>query len=45
MKYNEIEMVLTDFDGTLLRSDRVVSKKDYNTLLRLGNSGITRVVA
>jgi len=45
MKYNEIEMVLTDFDGTLLRSDRVISKKDYNTLLRLGNSGITRVVA
>jgi len=45
MRKHEIDMIFTDFDGTLLRSDRTVSKKDYDTLIRLGERGITRVIA
>ncbi len=38
-------MVITDLDGTLLRSDRTVSPIDYETLQKLGRQQILRVIA
>ena len=40
-----IKMVVTDLDGTLLRSDRTVSSRDFETLVLLGEMGVTRVIA
>ncbi len=41
----KIEAVITDLDGTLLRTDNTVSKLDFETLLRLGDLNILRIVA
>jgi len=38
-------MVVTDLDGTLLRSDRSVHPADWETLRVLGRLGVVRVVA
>ena len=38
-------MIITDLDGTLLKDDKTVSRKDLNTLLRLKHLGIIRVAA
>ncbi|MCD6332089.1 MAG: HAD hydrolase family protein, partial [Bacteroidales bacterium] len=38
-------MVITDLDGTLLRSDRTVSAEDYKTLTDLKENGVVRVIA
>ena len=38
-------LFVTDFDGTLLRSDRTVSAVDIDTLEYLGEKGVIRVVA
>ena len=38
-------MFLTDFDGTLLRSDRTFAPEDIDALNRLGENGIVRVIA
>jgi len=40
-----IRMVVTDLDGTLLNDNRMVSNTDLQTLVRLGDMGITRVIA
>ena len=39
------QMVITDLDGTLLRSDRTFSKADLATLEHLGRCQILRVIA
>lgn len=33
-------MVVTDFDGTLFSDNKTVNKRDYITLLELGEKGI-----
>lgn len=38
-------MVVTDLDGTLMRSDRTVGPRDLETLDALGRAGVVRVVA
>jgi HAD superfamily hydrolase (TIGR01484 family) len=38
-------MMITDFDGTLFRSDRTVAEKDMESLRRLGAAGVIRVIA
>jgi hypothetical protein len=38
-------MVVTDLDGTLLRGDGTVGKRDLEALHRLGEDGVARVVA
>ena len=38
-------MVVTDLDGTLLNSAQQVSTEDFDSLLRLGNQGVIRVIA
>lgn len=38
-------MVVTDFDGTLFSDNKTVNKRDYITLLELGEKGIKRVIA
>ena len=38
-------MVVTDLDGTLMRSDRTVGRCDLDTLEALGSAGVVRVVA
>ncbi len=38
-------IVATDFDGTLLQSDRTVSKRSKDTMVMLGEMGILRVIA
>ncbi|WP_300672572.1 HAD family hydrolase [Desulfoluna sp.] len=38
-------MMITDFDGTLFRSDRTVAEKDMESLRRLGEAGVIRVIA
>lgn len=43
MKFSR--MVITDLDGTLLRSDRTVSPTDFATLEELGRQQILRVIA
>lgn len=47
MEYNtqQIQLVAVNLDGTLLRTDKSISKPDLETLTRLGNSGIIRVAA
>jgi hypothetical protein len=40
-----MKMFITDFDGTLYRSNHTISKKDLNTLEMLNDNGITRVIA
>jgi hypothetical protein len=42
---SEIKMVVTDLDGTLLNSNGMVSKRDYQTLCLLGELGVIRVIA
>ncbi|MDY0201326.1 MAG: HAD hydrolase family protein [Bacteroidales bacterium] len=39
------KMVITDLDGTLLNSEGYVSTQDYETLVKLGEEGIIRMVA
>ncbi|MFO7750855.1 MAG: HAD family hydrolase [Desulfobacteraceae bacterium] len=39
------KLFVTDFDGTLLRSDRTFSTGDLDALEHLGQRGVTRVVA
>ncbi len=41
----KIGLVATDLDGTLLRSDKTISKEDWEMLEFLGEHGILRVVA
>ncbi|PTN06795.1 HAD-IIB family hydrolase [Mangrovibacterium marinum] len=41
----KIALVATDLDGTLLRSDKSISKEDWAMLEFLGEHGILRVVA
>ena len=38
-------MMITDFDGTLFRNDRTVAKQDLESLRRLGEEGVIRVIA
>lgn len=38
-------LFITDFDGTLLRSDRTLADKDLETLQQLGDMNIVRVIA
>jgi len=38
-------LFITDFDGTLLRTDRTLAEKDLETLQRLGSMNIVRVIA
>jgi len=38
-------LFITDFDGTLLRSDRTLDEKDLETLEKLGRMNIVRVIA
>lgn len=38
-------MMITDFDGTLFRSDRTVAERDLESLRRLGEEGVVRVIA
>ena len=45
MNRNEPGMVVTDFDGTLFSDEKKVNEKDLNTLVRLGEMGIKRVIA
>ncbi len=40
-----IEMVISDLDGTLLRSDGSISEEDLQTLQILGEKGISRAIA
>lgn len=42
---NELKMVVTDLDGTLLQSDHSISNEDIETLYLLGEMGICRVAA
>ncbi|MBN2415960.1 HAD family phosphatase [bacterium] len=42
---NDIRMVITDLDGTLLNSEAAVSDRDRRTLELLGERGIVRVIA
>lgn len=41
----DIQMVVTDLDGTLARSDSSISPVDIDTLNKIGTSGICRVIA
>ncbi len=43
--HSEIEMVITDLDGTLLNDDQLITNKDIDTLLWLGEKKICRVIA
>jgi hypothetical protein len=38
-------MVVTDLDGTLFQTDHRISRRNYRTLLELGDCGIIRVIA
>ncbi|MBI5593480.1 MAG: HAD family phosphatase [Deltaproteobacteria bacterium] len=38
-------MLITDLDGTLLRSDGSLTKQDMDALYNLGNKGVVRVIA
>ena len=38
-------MFVTDFDGTLFRDDRTISREDISTLRQIGQFGIIRVIA
>ena len=40
-----IKIVVTDLDGTILPSQGNISKTNYETLLQLKDQGITRVIA
>jgi len=42
---SDLKMVIADLDGTLLNNDRKIGLKDYSTLIKLGVSGILRVIA
>ena len=42
---NDIDIVVTDLDGTLLDDDKNVSKNDLSTLHELGRQGVLRVAA
>ncbi|PIE90892.1 MAG: hypothetical protein CR997_03285 [Acidobacteria bacterium] len=41
----DIEMVVTDLDGTLLNNQKQVSQRDWQSLEHLGKLGIQRVIA
>ena len=43
MRTPKLKMVVTDLDGTLLRSDRTVGERDYRTLIDLGNQVYIRM--
>ncbi len=45
MKTNKIELVATDLDGTLLKTNQSISKEDINTLKSLGKQNIYRIIA
>jgi len=38
-------MMITDFDGTLFRGDRTVAERDLESLRKLGEEGVIRVIA
>ena len=38
-------MMITDFDGTLFRSDHTISETDLESLRQLGDQGVIRVIA
>ena len=38
-------LFITDFDGTLLRTDRTLADKDLETLKKLGDMNVVRVIA
>jgi hydroxymethylpyrimidine pyrophosphatase-like HAD family hydrolase len=40
-----IRLVATDLDGTFLRNDRTISKRNLDALHQLGDRGILRVAA
>ncbi|MFP4046423.1 MAG: HAD-IIB family hydrolase [Bacteroidales bacterium] len=42
---NDITLVATDLDGTLLNNDQEFNQKDIETLIKLGNKGVYRVIA
>ncbi len=42
---DNIKLVATDLDGTLLRDDKTISPEDLDMLVRLGRKNICRVVA
>jgi len=44
-KTSNLQMVVTDLDGTLLSSEGKVSNTDFSTLVALGKKGIIRVIA
>jgi len=41
----QIKIVVSDLDGTLLPSQGIISKRNYDTLLNLENQNIIRVIA
>jgi Cof subfamily protein (haloacid dehalogenase superfamily) len=45
MNKPRVEMVITDLDGTLLSTDHKVSDTDLESMRRLGESGVVRVIA
>ena len=45
MVMKEIRLVATDLDGTFLKNDRSISKRNLEALERLGKKGIVRVAA
>ncbi len=42
---NDLQMFVTDFDGTLFCSDRTLSPKHMDTLQKIGEVGVIRVIA
>jgi Cof subfamily protein (haloacid dehalogenase superfamily) len=38
------KIIFTDLDGTLFQSDSTISKINYNTLVKLGEMGVIRVI-
>ena len=42
---NKIRLIATDLDGTLLKSDKSISEKDWKTLEYLASKQIVRVAA
>ena len=40
-----MKIIISDLDGTLLNSQNKVGKEDYETLIKMGKSGIIRILA
>src|SRR5690554_13759 len=45
MNIGNIKLIATDLDGTFLRNDRSISRRNLEALYRLGEKGILRVAA